>query len=83
MSDVGTTTAGISVARPFRRKRNTTRTTSRIAITSVRSTSNTEARIVVVRSSTICMLIAAGIDALSDGSAAFTRSTVLMIFAPG
>ena len=52
-------------------------------MTSVRSTSNTDARIVCVLSRTICMLIAAGTDALSDGNAAFTRSTVWMMFAPG
>ena len=50
ISDTGTATLGISVARPLRRNRNTTRITSTTEIASVRSTSRSEARIVVVRS---------------------------------
>ena len=49
-SDTGTATVGISVARPLRRNRNTTRITSTTAMTSVRSTSRSDARIVGVRS---------------------------------
>jgi len=43
----------------------------------VRSISRTDARIVVVRSSTTSQFIPAGMDALSDGSAALIISTVL------
>ena len=83
ISETGTATLGISVARTLRRNRNTTRITSTIEIISVRSTSCTDARIVVVRSSTIVKSIAAGIEAFSEGSAARMRSTVSMMFAPG
>ena len=50
----GTATVGISVDRTSRRNRNTTMITSRIEITSVRVTSLTEARIVVVLSIATC-----------------------------
>ena len=50
---------------------------------SVRSTSITEARIVAVRSNTIVRSIAAGMEALSEGSACWMRFTVSMMFAPG
>src|SRR5208283_5753659 len=56
-SDVGTATAGISVARGLRRNTNTTRITSPIEISSVRSTLKTDARIVVVRSITTVVLM--------------------------
>jgi hypothetical protein len=73
--DIGTATLGISVARQLRRNRNTTITTRLIAISSVRSVSFSDARIVVVRSSTGVTVMSAGSDAVSCGSAAFTRST--------
>ena len=82
-SDVGTATAGISTARGLRRNTNTTRITSTIEISSVRSTLNTDARIVVVRSITTVVLMPVGIDASSDGSAALIRSTVSMMLAFG
>ena len=50
ISDTGTATLGISVARALRRNRNTTRTTSTTAMASERSVSRSDARIVVVRS---------------------------------
>ena len=53
MRETGTATAGISVARPFRRKTNTTMMTSTIESIRVCCTSFTDARIVVVRSRTI------------------------------
>ena len=74
--ETGTTTAGIIVARGLRKNTNTTRMTSMMEIINVRSISWTDARIVVVRSSTTSMLIAAGMDALSDGNAALIASTV-------
>ena len=52
MSDTGTATAGISVARALLRKIKTTATTRQIERINVISTSRTEARIVVVRSRT-------------------------------
>ena len=52
-------------------------------ISSVRSTSFTDARIVVVRSSTTVKSIAAGMEAFSEGSASRMRSTVSMMLAPG
>src|SRR5258708_30070025 len=58
ISEIGTTTPGMMVARQLRRKRKTTRITSTIEISRVSSTSATEARIVVVRSSTTAILIA-------------------------
>ncbi len=76
MSETGTATAGISVARPERRNKNTTRITSATEIASVSSTSCSDARIVGERSWTICKSIAAGIIARSSGSFARMPSTV-------
>src|ERR1700722_14365705 len=83
MSEIGTTISGITVARQFRRKTNTTRITSNTEMSSVSSTSWTDARIVVVRLSTTDMLIADEIEACNCGIAAFTRSTVSIMLAPG
>src|SRR3954467_2082014 len=83
INDTGTTTAGISVARTFRKNRNTTKITSMIEISRVRSTSYTDARMVVVRSSTVISVIAAGIDAFRAGKAVLMFSTVSMMLAPG
>ena len=83
MSDSGTATLGITVAQPLRRKKKTTRITSTIEIASVRSTSDTEARMVLVRSRTTSSLIDGGIAACSCGMRDRTRSTVPMMFAPG
>ena len=74
---------GINVARRLRKNMNTTITTSATEISSVRSTSFTEARIVVVRSSMIRNFAEAGIEACNSGIIATTRSTVAMMFAPG
>src|SRR5271165_275416 len=82
-SDTGTATAGMSVARGLRRKTNTTAMTRTTEIMSVRSTSVTDARIVVVRSRTTVTSIPFGMDALTDGSSAQSRSTVAMMLAPG
>ncbi len=83
MSDTGTATLGISVARPLRRNRNTTRTTSATASASVFSASCSDARIVVVRSIVTARSIAPGIDARSVGRSRVTRSTVSMMLALG
>src|SRR5271167_356122 len=83
ISDTGTATLGMSVARQSRRNRKTTKTTRHTARISVRSTSRNDARIVVVRSTTTSSLIAFGIDARSEGSIADTLSTVSMMLAFG
>ena len=83
MSESGTATLGITVAQPLRRKRKTTSTTRMMEMASVHSTSSTEARMVVVRSSTASSLIDGGMAACSCGISARTRSTVPMMFAPG
>ena len=83
ISETGTATLGISVARTLRRKANTTRITSVTEISSVRSTSCREARIVGVRSSTMDRVIALGMEASNCGSTSRMWSTVSMIFAPG
>ncbi len=83
ISDTGTTTHGISVARTFRRNTNTTRITSRTEITSVRSTSCRDARITGVRSTMSDSVMLPGMEAWSWGSTALIRSAVSMMFAPG
>jgi len=83
ISETGTATLGISTARALRRNANTTRITRQIAMSSVTSTSCSEARIVVVRSIIIRTLMPCGIDASSAGSDAVMRSTVSMMFALG
>ena len=60
-----------------------TATTRPIVMTSVRSTSSTEARTVSVRSVRIFTSMPCGSDACSCGSSAFTRSATWMTFAPG
>jgi len=83
MRETGTATPGMRVVRQSRRKRKTTPITRITEMTSVRSTSWTEARIVVVRSMIGSILIAAGTAAFSCGMRARTRSTVSMMFAFG
>ena len=83
ISDTGTAMAGISVARQLRKKINTTKITSAIEISSVRSISLSEARMVVVRSITTFMSMAPGSAAASCGINARTRSAVSMMLAPG
>ena len=76
-------TAGTSVAHRLRRNSRTTSTTSTTVRASVNSTSKTEARMVVVRSRTVSIRIAAGMLAVSLGSSDFMCSTVPMMLAPG
>ncbi|OIQ65394.1 hypothetical protein GALL_530470 [mine drainage metagenome] len=73
----------MSVARQSRRNSHTTPTTSSTASSRVFSTSCSDARMVVVRSDMMRTSIAAGIEASSCGSAAFTPSTAVMMLAPG
>ena len=71
ISDTGTATLGMNVARTLRRKRNTTRITSTIEIISVNCTSCSEARMVVVRSMATVRSIAGG--NLTPAAAAASR----------
>src|ERR1019366_364890 len=79
----GTATVGIMVARTSRRKINTTSVTRMAEMIRVRWTSATEARTVVVRSRPTSSLMLLGNDALRNGSASTTRSTVAIMLAPG
>ena len=81
--EIGTATAGISVARTLPRNTNTTAVTSNTEITSVFSVSFSEARIVVVRSDALVMVMSCGMAASIGGSAARTPSTVSMMLAAG
>src|ERR1035438_7746099 len=63
ISETGTATVGISVARQLRRNMKTTRITNMTERTRVRSTSLTDARMVVVRSRTTVVLMPWGMDA--------------------
>ena len=83
ISDTPTATTGTSVARALRRKANTTRITKATAISSVISTSCSEARIVFERSTASVRSIAGETEAFSCGISPFTRSTILMMLAPG
>ena len=83
MREAGTATVGMSVARQLRKKTKTTRITRMTERMSVLSTSLTEARMVVVRSRTMVVLMPCGMDAWIDGNSARTRSTVSMMLAPG
>src|ERR1700734_2956407 len=82
INETGTATLGIRVARTLRRKRKTTRITRAMDMASVRSTSLTDARMVVVRSSMMVKSMAAGMEAFKEGIDARIRSTVSMILAP-
>ena len=81
--ETGTATAGMQVARPLRKKRKTTSTTSAMAMTRVRSTSCTEALMEGERSMITVRSVFSGIQARRRGRAARTLSTVAMMFAPG
>ncbi len=78
-----TATLGISTARPLCRKKATTPTTSTREISTVRSTSARDARMVVVRSTATCMSMSAGSTPIRAGILALTRSTVSMMLALG
>src|SRR3984957_4545795 len=82
-SDSGTATLGMTVAANVRRNTKMTATTSAMHSISSNSTSETEARTVVVRSVSTDTLITGGIVARSLGSSALMLSTTLMMLAPG
>ncbi len=73
ISETGTATAGMNVARTLRRKTKTTPITSNTEMISVRSISDTEARMVSVRSRIVIRCSPRGIVACSDGMAAFDQ----------
>ncbi len=79
----GTVTAGMTVAQTLRRNRKITMMTSAMVSSMVRSTSLTEARIVVVRSTILSTLMDAGTASRDLGSCSSTRATVSMTLAPG
>ena len=81
--ETGTATAGIQVARPLRRNRNTTSTTRPMEMSRVRSTSRTEAVMEGERSMIMVRSVFSGIQARRVGMAARMLSTVSMMFAPG
>ncbi len=81
--EIGTATLGITVAAKLRRNRNITMTTSATVRRSENWTSLTEARIVVVRSVSVETSTADGSEALSWGKSRLTRSTTVMMLAPG
>ena len=79
----GTVMLGITVAQKLRRNRRITSTTRAMVRASVNSTSATDARMVVVRSSMVFTSTAGGMRAVSCGSSALIWSTVSMTLAPG
>ena len=83
MSETGSATPAMMVARVERRKSSTTITTSPTLRHSVNCTSWIEARMVPVRSCTSVSFTAGGSAFLSRGSSAFSRSTVSITLAPG
>ncbi len=82
-SESGTERLGMIVAGKLRRKTKMTSTTSTTASPSSNSTTDTDARIVFVRSLKIEMLSALGRLASICGSKALIPSTTWMTFAPG
>ena len=83
MSESGTATLGMMVARSLRRKTKMTVTTSATARSNSTCTSCTDARMVTVRSVSTATSIAAGSAAWSCGSCRLMRSTTSMTLAPG
>ncbi len=83
ISDTGTTTEATKPARTERRKAKVTRTTRMMLAISACSTSRSEARMVVVRSATVCTSTSLGSAACSSGSSALIWSTVSMTLALG
>ncbi len=79
----GTVRPGITVAGTLSRKTKITSTTAAMVISSVRSTSCTEARMFSVRSTSTFTDTVGGIAAESRGNSALMRSTVSITLAPG
>src|SRR5215471_8831653 len=72
ISEIGTASAGISVAAAERRNRKITRITRMMAIVRVSSTSVTDWRIEIERSLVTLILTEGGIPSRNDGSFALT-----------
>ena len=83
ISDSGSATPAISVARSERRNSSTTSVTSTTDSTSVNCTSCTEARMVTVRSLTTVSLTPAGIARCTLGISSRIWRTTSMTLAPG
>src|ERR1700693_6438978 len=83
MRESGTATLGMMVAQTFRRKAKTTKITRMMEMIRAISTSWTEARIVVVRSTATLKWREGEMEARSVGGRAMMRSTVSIMFAPG
>ncbi|GJD76776.1 hypothetical protein CFIICLFH_5035 [Methylobacterium goesingense] len=81
--EIGTATAGIRVARPERRNRNTTKMTRTTAMTSVSSVSASEARMVALRSPVMVRSMSPGSAAFTCGIAALSPLIVSTTFEPG
>ncbi|GAC1487300.1 MAG: hypothetical protein NVS2B11_12950 [Acetobacteraceae bacterium] len=82
-NEIGTETAGITVAHSRRRNTAITATTSPMVSSRVNCTSATLARMVWVRSDTTSTLMLGGSEACSVGSALVIASTVDTTFALG
>ena len=83
ISETGTARLGISVARPLRRNRKTTRITSATEISRVSSASSSDARIDGLRSSITFSLTCGPSSSCSTGSCAWMASVASMMLAPG
>jgi len=83
ISDSGSATPAMMVARIVRRKMNTTRVTRMTLSTRVNCTSWIEARMVVVASCTTASAAPAGTARCSRGSSFLMPSTVAITLAPG
>ena len=82
ISEIGTDTAGITVAHSLRRNSAITPTTRAMVSSRVNCTSATLARMVCVRSDTTSTLMLGGRDACNCGRACLMASTVAMTLAP-
>ncbi|SAJ34545.1 Uncharacterised protein [Enterobacter cloacae] len=83
ISETGTARLGISVARPLRRNRKTTRITSATEISRVSSASSSDARIDGLRSSITFSLTCGPSSSCNTGSCAWMASVASMMLAPG
>ncbi len=83
MSDIGSASAGIAVARRFRRNRKITITTRQSARKRVNFTSSTDARTVMERSLSVAISTEGGIWERRSLTTAFTRSATATVLVPG
>ncbi len=83
ISDSGSATPAMTVARTVRRKISTTVMTSATLRISVNCTSRTDARMLAVASCTMVRVAPTGIERCSFGSSFLMRATVSITLAPG